>query len=115
MTELLNKDLKIMVMTLESQPNNYYVSYNSEPKCVINTIYTQNNDVILKCIPQEHCTAEELNAIIDHFSSYICAMKSDLNGVILDMDPNDLLESIGFKLENEDDDYLYRKNNRKVK
>lgn len=113
MVEVLDKDLRITLLMLEDNPNTYYLSYMNDTKCVIDTIYKEN-DVIIIPDPKEHCTAEELDIIIDCFSKYLFKIKPEINGILFKTDPNELLESIGFKLISEDSQYLYKENNKRI-
>ena len=111
MIETIDNDLKITVLNMENNPTTYYLSYKNDTKCVIDTVYNEN-DVIIITDPREHCTAEELNIIIDRFSNYIFKIKPEINGILFKTDPNEWLENIGFKLISEDSEYLYKENKR---
>lgn len=111
MVEVLDKELKITVLTLESRPGIYYLSYMNDTKCIIDTKYNEN-DIIIIPAPQEHCTAHELTLIIDRFSNYILKKNPEVNGILFKTDPNELLEGIGFKELSEDSEYLYKENKR---
>ena len=91
MIEILDKELNITVLNLESQPNTYYLTYNLDNKCVIDIIQEGDNIVVYPD-PKETCTAEELIIIIDRFSNYIFKLKPELNGILIKMDENLMLE-----------------------
>lgn len=113
MIEVLDKELNITVLNLESQPNTYYLTYNLNSKCVIDTIQEEDN-IVVNPDPKETCTAEELTVIIDRFSSYIFNLKPELNGMLLKTADNPMLESIGFKLLSKNSDYLYKENGKRI-
>lgn len=112
MLNILDKDLRMVVLNTEKQPNIYYISLGNFTKCTIETINI-DNDILFRTYLQGDCTVEELTIIIDKFSDYILSIKSEIEGIRLDADSNEMLESIGFKLK--DDAYLYKKANRKLK
>lgn len=111
MIEALDKELNINVLSLENQPNTYYISYQLDNKCVIDTVQ-EGNDVIVIPDPKESCTAEELTIVIDRFSNYIFKKYPEINGILMKMDENEILGGIGFKLLNENSEYLYKENKR---
>lgn len=111
MIEILDNKLKIFVLVNQDNPDVYYLSYQSSSKCVIDTTYNGNN-VIISPVPQGDCTVEELNIIIDRFSNYIFRVKPEIDGILLKVDSNPLLESIGFKEFEENSEYLYKENKR---
>ena len=111
MIELLDKELNITVLNLESQPNTYYISYQIDNKCIIDTIQ-DGNDIVIIPDPKDTCTAEELTIIIDRFSGYILRKHPEINGILIKMDENEMLGSIGFNLLSENSDYLYKENKR---
>ena len=111
MLEVLNKELKITVLSLENQPDTYYLSYMSDTKCVIDTVMVEGNILIIPD-PKEDCTVEELNTIISCFSNYIFKIKPEIKGILFKTDPQPSLEEIGFTLLSEDSEYLYKENKR---
>lgn len=114
MNEILDNNLKITVFNHPNNPNQYYLTYHSDMKCMIDTMYI-DNDVIIVPEPNENCTVEELNKLIDYFSDFIFKLKPELNGMLLKTEEDSLLESIGFKLLSKDSEYLYKKNKLKNK
>lgn len=112
MLTILDNDLRLTVLNNEREPNVYYISLGNVTKSVIETIDI-DHDILLKIYLQGDCTVEELTTIIDRFSDYIMNIKDNIEGIRIDADPNDMLEKIGFKLEQ--DAYLYKKANRKLK
>ena len=113
MIEILDKELKISVLTLENTPNVYYLTYQKDTKCVID-IESKDGDILISPNPQGECTVEELNTIIDRFSNFIFKVKPEVNGILFKTDPHPLLESIGFKLLSKDSEYLYKINNKRI-
>ena len=113
MIEVLNKELKISVLSLENQPDTYYLSYKNDNKCVIDTVMVDGNILIIPD-PKEDCTVEELTTIISYFSNYIFNIKPEVKGILFKTEQNDLLEQIGFKLLSEDSEYLYKENNKRI-
>ena len=113
MFEVIDKELIMSVLNLENQPNTYYISYQVDSKCVIDTL-EQDNDIIIMPDPRDRCTAEELTIILDRFSNYLFTKKPNINGLLLKTEENYMLDSIGFKLLNEDSEYLYKENNKKI-
>jgi len=111
MIELLNKELNIRVLVNNDNPDVYYLSYQGLSKCVIN-LKEDNNNLIMIPIPQGDCTVEELNKIIECFTDYILRIKPEVNGILFKMDSNSLLEDIGFRVINEESEYLYKENKR---
>lgn len=112
MLNILDKNLRLTVLNIQSEPNVYYISLGNITKSVIETTNI-DNDILLKIYLQGDCTVEELTTIIDKFSGYILSTNNEIEGIRIDTDPNEILEGIGFKLEN--NAYLYRKANRKLK
>lgn len=109
MIKTLDDKLNIRVLMLEDNPNTYYLSYQGNTKCVID-IKQIDNDIIIFPEPQGDCSVEELNTIINHFSDFMFTKYPEIDGILFKTDPNDLLENIGFKLINEDSEYLYKAN-----
>lgn len=112
MLNVLDKNLRLTVLNNEKEPNVYYVSLGNVTKSVIETTNI-DNDILLRIYLQGDCTVEELTTIIDKFSDYVLNTNNEIDGIRIDADPNEMLEGIGFTLEN--DAYLYRKANRKLK
>lgn len=109
MIEKLDNKLNIRVLTLDNNPNTYFLSYKGSTKCVID-IKNSDNDIIISPVPQGECTAEELDEIINSFSKFIFQRHPEIKGILLKTDPNEMLEKIGFKLLNENSEYLYKEN-----
>ena len=116
MIKTLDEKLNIRALVLDNNPNTYYLSYQGDTKCVIDTKQVEN-DILIIPEPQGECTVEELTTIINCFSKFIFTKYSNINGILFKTDPNDLLERIGFKLVSEDSEYLYKENkqNNKVR
>lgn len=114
MFQIIDKELKIIVLVSDDKPNTYYLSYQGNSKCVIDTKIIDNNMIIMPT-PQGECTVDELNIIIDKFNSFIFSIKPELNGILLNTDPTPRLEQIGFKLLNDDSEYLFKENERTKK
>ena len=114
MNEILDNNLRITVFNHPNNPNQYYLTYQSDMKCMMDTKYI-DNDVLIIPEPNEDCTVEELNKLIDCFSNFMIRIKPELNGALLKIEEDPLLESIGFKLLKEDSEYLYKKNKMKNK
>lgn len=115
MIEVLDADLNIRALSMEENPNVYYISYAGYTKSILEIKETNNNNIILSCFPQGDCLVEELNIIIDRFSKFIYANKPDINGILLKCDPSELLSSIGFDLLSENSEFLYQENLNKNK
>jgi hypothetical protein len=114
MLEVLDKNLKLMYLVNDNEPNSYYISLQGDPKCAIDVSYI-DNDALFKLSLQENCSVEDIDIILDKFSDYFLNTNENINGIRLYADPTDLLEQIGFVLENNNDEFLYRKRNRKIK
>lgn len=112
MLNILDRNLRLTVLNNEEEPNVYYISLGNVTKSVIETTNI-DNDILLRIYLQGDCTVEELTTIIDKFSDYILDTNNEISGIRIDADPDEMLENIGFTLEN--DDYLYKKANRKLK
>lgn len=111
MFEVLNKELNIRVLMLDNNQDTYYLSYQGNTKCVID-IKQVDNDIIIFPAPQGECTVEQLHAIISCFCDFIFKKYPETNGILFKTDPNEMLENIGFKLTNENSEYLYKENKR---
>lgn len=112
MFEILDENLNIRVMNLETEPNAYYISLKGLTKVIIDVKYI-NEDVLFNLSLQDECNINEVNIILDKFSDYFFNKNEEVNGIILKLDPNELLDSIGFK--EKDSKFLYRERNRKIK
>ena len=113
MLEVLDKNLKLMYLVNDNEPNSYYISLQGDPKCAIDVSYI-DNDALFKLSLQENCSVEDIDIILDKFSDYFLNTNENINGIRIYADPTDLLEQIGFVLENNNDEFLYRKRNRKI-
>lgn len=113
MHEILDKKLKISVLVLENSPNTYYLTYQNDTKCIIDTV-DYKNDIIIIPNPSENCNIEELSKILECFSNFMFKIKPELNGLLLKTDENPYLTNIGFDLLNEDSEYLYKKNDKRM-
>lgn len=113
MFEVIDQELMMSVLNLESQPNTYYIAYKGDSKCIMDTLY-EGNDMVIIPDPKEECTAEELTIIIDRFSNYLFDKKPEVNGLLIKTEESEMLESIGFKLLSENSEYLYKQNNKRI-
>lgn len=96
MLKILDKDLRLTVLNNEMNPNMYYISLNNKTKSVIETMNI-NDEIIFKIDVQGDCNNEELNIIVDKFSSYILSENDKIMKIRIATEDNGLLDE--FKKE----------------